>query len=244
MGKGTSRLGITILEDVSALIHQSHDLDETLKNIVTLVAKRMGTEVCSIYLLEEDQETLRLCASKGLSRKAVGKVVMKIGEGLTGLAAEKRQVVSIQEPEKHPRYRYFKETGEERFHSFLGIPLFDRKTPIGVLTIQTKDARKFSAEDISALSTIAFQASSIVINARLLESVRKKEEETNAFARELEKTRQTQRDQERTTPSPGVATLRGSVAYPGLASGPAMSWTTTSCSPTPWRKARSMPTAN
>ncbi len=221
MGKGTSRLGVTILEDVSTLIHQSHDLAETLKNIVTLVSKRMGTEVCSIYLLEDDQETLRLCASKGLSRKAVGKVTMKIGEGLTGLAAENRQVVAIQEPETHPRYRYFKETGEERFHSFLGIPLFDRKTPIGVLTIQTKEPRKFSADDISALSTIAFQASSIVINARLLESIRKNEEEKSVFALELEKTRQSLLDKERPPQEPKSSTLRGTVAYPGLASGPA-----------------------
>ncbi len=221
MAKGISRLGVTILEDISTLIHQSHDLDDTLKNIVTLVSKRMGTEVCSIYLIESDQQTLRLCASKGLSRKAVGKVTMKIGEGLTGLAAEKCQVVAIQEPETHPRYRYFKETGEERFHSFLGIPLFDRKTPIGVLTLQTKESRKFSADDISALSTIAFQASSIVINARLLESIHKNEEEKSIFARELEKTRQTLYDKEHPQQESKSSALRGTVAYPGLASGPA-----------------------
>ena len=71
MSKRNSRLGVTILEDISTLILQSHDLEETLKNIVTLVAKRMGTEVCSIYLLEDDRETLRLSASKGLSRKSI-----------------------------------------------------------------------------------------------------------------------------------------------------------------------------
>lgn len=220
MGKRNPRLGVTILEDISTLIHQSHDLEETLRNIVTLVAKRMGTEVCSIYLLEDDRETLRLSASKGLSRKSVGKVTLKIGEGLTGLAAEKGQVVAIQEPKSHPRYRYFKETGEERYHSFLGIPLFERKTPIGVLTIQTIDPRTFSADDISTLSTIAFQVSSIVINARLLDSIRKNEEEKSRYAHELEKTRQTLLGKDRPQPA-GTAgsALRGTVAYPGLASG-------------------------
>ncbi|HSR35851.1 MAG TPA: hypothetical protein VLL73_01625, partial [Desulfurivibrionaceae bacterium] len=58
-------LGITTLEDISTLILHSHDLDETLSNIVTLVAKRMGTEVCSIYLLDDDGVTLRLRASRG-----------------------------------------------------------------------------------------------------------------------------------------------------------------------------------
>ena len=217
--KSTDRLGVATLEDISTLILQSHDLDETLKNIVTLVAKRMRTEVCSLYLLDEDESTLRLRASKGLSRRAIGRVNLKIGEGLTGLAAEERRVVAIQEPQSHPRYRYFKETGEERFHSFLGIPLFDRKTPIGVIAIQTKEPRQFSDEEISALSTIAYQISSIVINARLLDSIRLKEEEANRFVRELKKTRQSLLTREAATEESGEKALRGTIAYPGVVSG-------------------------
>jgi phosphotransferase system enzyme I (PtsP) len=216
----SERLGVTTLEDISTLILQSHDLDETLGNIVALVAKRMRTEVCSIYLLEEDGTTLRLRATKGLSRRAMGKVTLKIGEGLTGLAAEERRVVAIQEPQSHPRYRYFKETGEERFHSFLGIPLFDRKSPLGVIVIQTKDPRQFSSEEISALSTIAFQISSIVVNARLLDSIRQKEEESNHFARELEKTRRSLVARDIPREGPEEIAIRGTVAYPGVTSGP------------------------
>ena len=219
--RANDRLGVTTLEDISTLILQSHDLHETLGNIVTLVARRMRTEVCSIYLLEEDGETLTLRATKGLSKRAIGRVTMRIGEGLTGLAAEESRVVAIQEPQSHPRYRYFKETGEEKFHSFLGIPLFDRKTPLGVIAIQTKETRQFRAEEISALSTIAFQVSSIVINARLLDSIRQKEEETNRFARELEQTRRSLIQHE--PPTAGADTegvLRGTVAYPGMVSGP------------------------
>jgi phosphotransferase system enzyme I (PtsP) len=147
---------------------------------------------------------------------------MKIGEGLTGMAAQERHAVTILEPQSHPRYRYFKETGEERYHSFLGIPLFDRTHPLGVIVLQTKESRRFSAEEISALSTIAFQVSSIVINARLLDSIRRKEEESSRFARELEETRQSLLHRE-AAPSPpeGEATMRGTVAYPGLVSGPA-----------------------
>ena len=215
------RIGITTLEDISALILQSHDLVETLQNIVNLVARRMGTEVCSIYLLDENLQTLRLRASKGLSRRAVGKVTMQIGEGLTGMAAQERHPVAILEPQSHPRYRYFKETGEERYHSFLGIPLFDRHHPLGVIVLQTKQARQFSAEEISALSTIAFQVSSIVINARLLDSIRQKEEESNHFARELEKTRQSLLTREAPPEGGGETALRGTVAYPGVVSGPA-----------------------
>jgi len=218
--RSKDQLGITTLEDISTLILQSHDLDETLSNIVTVVAKRTGTDVCSIYLLEEDGENLRLRASKGLSARAVGRVVLKVGEGLTGLAAEKRRVVAIQEPQSHPRYRYFKETREERFHSFLGIPLFDRKTPIGVLVLQTKDPRQFTPEEVSALATIAFQVASIVVNARLLDSIRMKEEETSRFARELAATRQSLLGFQPAPEHPDAHVLRGTVAYPGVVSGP------------------------
>ena len=180
-------LGLRTLEDISGLILHSHDLHETLDNIVNLVAKRMGVNVCSIYLLEDDGETLRLNASKGLSRSSVGKVAMKTSEGLTGLVIEKKGVVSIENAPAHPRFKYFRETHEEKFHSFLGIPMFERKTPVGVIVIQTKEPRIFTAAEISTLATIAYQISSIVTNAKLLDSIRMKEEERARFERELER---------------------------------------------------------
>ena len=216
-----SKIGITTLEDISALILQSHDLDETLRNIVNLVARRMHTDVCSIYLLDADNETLRLQASKGLSRKAVGKVTLRIGEGLTGMAAQKRHAIAIQEPHEHPSYRYFKETGEERFHSFLGIPLFDRSNPLGVIVLQTKEPRQFSKEEISALSTIAFQITSIVINARLLDSIRLHQEESQRVNNALAQAQQTLTAQGKAVEPPPQNVLTGCIAYPGVAIGPA-----------------------
>ena len=144
-------IGSRTLEDITSLILQSHDLDQTLQNIVTLVAKRMKTEVCSIYLLDAGQQPLRLRATRGLAKESVGKVTMQLNEGLIGLAAEERRVISIQEPQRHPRFRYFAETGEELYHSFLGIPPVRPQRPVGVIAIQTRDPRKFSAEEISAL---------------------------------------------------------------------------------------------
>ena len=215
------KLGVTTLEDISTLILQSHDLDETLNNIVALVARRTEAEVCSIYLLDDNETTLRLCATRGLSPEAVGKVTMELDEGLTGLVVEESRVVAIEEAQDHPRYRYFKETGEERFHSFLGIPLLDRKKTIGVLVIQTRDPRSFNTEEISALSAIAFQVASIVINARLLDFIHQKEQEAQTFALALEKSRQALQPVAEPSPQSQEGPLRGTVAYPGLTSGPA-----------------------
>lgn len=187
MPEKTESLGLRTLEDISTLILHSHDLQETLDNIVAVVSKRMRSDVCSIYLLDNDGETLRLHATKGLSLSSVGKITMNISEGLTGLVVEQRSVVSLENAQEHPRYKYFRETGEERYHSFLGIPMFERKSPIGVIVVQHREPRSYTVTEISTLSTIAYQISSIVMNARLLDSIRKKEEERITLENELKK---------------------------------------------------------
>ncbi len=180
-------IGLRTLEDISSIILHSHDLHETLDNIVTIVAKRMRTDVCSIYLLEKDGETLVLKATKGLSKSSVNRISMKVHEGLSGLAIESRGMVMTDNAPAHPRYKYFKETKEEKFLSFLGLPLFERKSPIGVIVIQTREERRFSEDEISALRTITFQIGSIVHNARLLDSIQRKEQERAWFEQELAK---------------------------------------------------------
>jgi phosphotransferase system enzyme I (PtsP) len=216
--------GLRALEDINQLILESHDLQETLTNIVNLVARRMASNVCSIYLLDNDGETLRLKASRGLSRGSIGKVTMRTSEGLTGLVIETRGVVATDNAPAHPRFKYFKETGEERFLSFLGIPLMDRDRPMGVIVVQTREARTFSRQEITTLSTIAWQIASIIINATLLESISTKERERAWFEQELARLRT-----ERTLPEEGggrrdtagrkSAILNGSAVSPGFAWG-------------------------
>jgi phosphotransferase system enzyme I (PtsP) len=217
-------LGLRTLEDISGIILHSHDLQETLDNIVTLVAKRVGSDVCSIYLLEADGETLVLKATKGLSKASVGTVTMKTSEGLTGLVIEQRGVVNIGNAPLHPRYKYFRKAREEKFHSFLGLPLFERKTPLGVVVIQTREPRTFTPAEISAISTIAYQISSIVVNARLLDSIRKKEEERAFFERELERMKSSGviRDDRQERARKKIRTpvmLSGTAASPGFCRG-------------------------
>lgn len=187
MSEKSESLGLRTLEDISTLILHSHDLQETLDNIVNVVSIRMASDVCSIYLLDDDGETLRLHATKGLSRSSVGKITMNISEGLTGLVVEQRSVVSLENPHEHPRYKYFAETREERYHSFLGIPMLERKNPVGAIVIQHREPRPYTATEISTLTTIAYQISSIVVNARLLDSIRKKDEERTLLEDELKK---------------------------------------------------------
>jgi phosphotransferase system enzyme I (PtsP) len=176
---------LTILEDISTLISHSHDLQETLENIVITVGERMETEVCSLYILDQQKRRLTLFATMGLDRESVGKVSMAIGEGLTGLVIEQMKPVMVVDALAHPRYKYFPETGEERFHSFLGVPLIDQKLPLGVLVVQTSRRREFSRDEIRLLTTISAQVASIIAQARLVDSLRDKERERKEYQKRM-----------------------------------------------------------
>lgn len=218
-------LGLRTLEDISSIILHSHDLQDTLDNIVNLVSKRMRSDVCSIYLLEKDGETLVLKATKGLSKASVNRVSMKVHEGLTGLAIETRSMVMTENAPSHPRYKYFKEAKEEAFLSFLGLPLFEHKAPIGVIVVQTRETRTFSDDEISILRTITFQIGSIVHTARLLDSIQNKERERAWFEGELAKVKNGSVG-ESDSKTPGGAkrkslskTLGGTAVSPGFGRG-------------------------
>jgi phosphotransferase system, enzyme I, PtsP len=176
---------LTILEDISSLIAHSHDLQDTLQNIVTTVRDRVEAEVCSIYILDAQKKRLTLRATMGLDHESIGKVSMGIGEGLTGLVIERMEPVMVVDALKHPRYKYFPETHEERFHSFLGVPLIDQKSPLGVLVVQTSRRRQFSRDEIRLLTTISAQAASIIVQGRLLESLRNKERERKEYQKRM-----------------------------------------------------------
>ena len=168
---------LRLLERVGALILESDDLKETLESVVGVVADRMRTEVCSLYLLNDEQEELKLWATTGLDRDAIGKVEMRTDEGLTGLVIETMQKVVAEDAPVHPRFKFFPELGEERYHSFLGVPVLERHAPLGVLVVQTLRRRSFTADEVSLLRTIAGQIASVLVKARLLDSLKLKERE-------------------------------------------------------------------
>jgi phosphotransferase system enzyme I (PtsP) len=176
---------LMILEDISTLIGHSQDLQETLNSIVRIVAERMETEVCSLYILEPKKNRLTLWATMGLDQESVGKVSMGIAEGLTGQVIEKMNPVMAVDAQAHPRYKYFPETGEERYHSFLGVPLIEKRLPLGVLVVQTSRRREFSRDEIRLLKAISAQVTGIIIQARLVDSLKHKERERKGYQKRL-----------------------------------------------------------
>jgi phosphotransferase system enzyme I (PtsP) len=219
---------LSILEDISTLISHSHDVQETLDSIVATVAERMQTEVCSLYILDQKKNRLTLWATMGLDPESVGKVSMATGEGLTGLVIERMKPVMVVDALAHPRYKYFPETHEEHFHSFLGVPLVEKKMPLGVLVIQTSRRRTFSSDEIRLLTTISAQVASIIVQARLAESLKSKEQERkelqkrmNEAMRKLQSYERRRREKATKTRQRWRGRLDGLSASPGFGRGKA-----------------------
>jgi starch phosphorylase len=160
---------VLTLEEITNLAQEGGKPAETLMNLVALIAKRFHTDVCSAYLLEPDRSNLVLAATLGLHPRCIGTLRMPINEGLAGLVAEHVLPVAVDDVKTHPRYKYFKESGEEEYNSFLGVPLIDRGILQGVLIVQTKDRRTFRESEIRMLVEAANQVAPVVSEARTLD---------------------------------------------------------------------------
>ncbi len=166
-----SRVGrnVLTLEEIANLAAGEGQPADTLMNVVALIARRFETDVCSAYLLEPDRANLVLAATVGLRRECIGNLRMAIHEGLAGLVAEQVGPVAVEQPQNHPRFKYFGEAGEDAYQSFLGVPLIDRGILQGVLVVQTVEPRAFRDDEIQMLTEAAAQVAPVVSEARTLD---------------------------------------------------------------------------
>jgi phosphotransferase system enzyme I (PtsP) len=125
-----------------------------LDMITHLIADEMKTEVCSVYLFR-DAETLELCATEGLKPEAVHQTRMRLGEGLVGRVARTGRTINTPDAPAEPGFRYMPETGEEIYSSFAGLPIQRLGEKLGVLVVQSKVARRYSEDEITALEVVA-----------------------------------------------------------------------------------------
>lgn len=110
--------------------------------------------MCSIYLFR-DAETLELCATEGLQQEAVHQTRMRLGEGLVGRVAKTKQVVNTADAPAAKGFRYMPETGEERYSSFCGVPIQRIGASMGVLVVQSRASREYTADEVYALEVVA-----------------------------------------------------------------------------------------
>jgi phosphotransferase system enzyme I (PtsP) len=141
--------------------------EETLGEVVRLVANEMVAEVCSIYILRAG-EVLELFATQGLNPTAVHRTRLRVGEGLVGDIAAHGRPLALDDAQSHPQFAYRPETGEEVYHSLAGVPILRAGRALGVLAVQNRTRRQYDEEEIETLQTIAMVLAEMVAAGHLV----------------------------------------------------------------------------
>ncbi|MDG4551226.1 MAG: phosphoenolpyruvate--protein phosphotransferase [Candidatus Contendobacter sp.] len=156
-----------IIQDINA----ARDLNEALGVIVAEVKTAIHTDVCSVYMTDAVRGEHVLMATDGLRPGAVGKVRLKLGQGLVGLAASRAEPVNVDDAPAHPAFRYVAATGEAPFHGFIGVPIIRRRKVLGVLAAQQRERRKYTADEESFLVTLAAQLAGCINQAEIRQAL-------------------------------------------------------------------------
>ncbi len=156
-----------IIQDINA----ASDLNEALSVIVAEVKATIHTDVCSVYMTDHVRGEHLLMATDGLRPGAVGKVRLKLGQGLTGLVANRAELINIENAPAHPAFRYIAATGEAPFHGFIGVPIIRRRKVLGVLVAQQREQRKYTADEESFLVTLAAQLAGCINQAEIRQAL-------------------------------------------------------------------------
>lgn len=156
------------IDELEHLFHDSVSVENFLQQAVEMAARHLGVDVCSIYTYDDSDRILMLRATKGLSIHSIGNVCMRLGEGLTGKALQERRCIRVENASRHPQYKHFGGTGEERFESFMAVPILRGLTRIGVLVLQRRAQRPFTEEDELTCKAVASQLANMIENARFL----------------------------------------------------------------------------
>ncbi|MFW5717819.1 MAG: phosphoenolpyruvate--protein phosphotransferase [Spirochaetota bacterium] len=156
------------ISELSSLFERRTNVEGFLQDVVERIAAHLESDVCSIYLLDESSGTLVLRASRGLEAESVGRVSLKLGEGITGTAVKELRPIREARASRNPAYKYFPDTGEERYESFLAVPIRRGLNRIGALVVQHRRPDRFSRQDTRALQAIGGQLAATLENVEML----------------------------------------------------------------------------
>ena len=154
--------------ELANLFHRGQDIGSFLNQVVNTVVVHMETDVCSIYLFNQDEDTLVLRATAGLNPEMVGSLTLSTGEGLTGLALRELRPIREGRGRDNPYFKRIPGSGEERFESFLAVPIIRGVRRVGVMVLQDEDVSRYTKSDALALKAIASQLAATLENAQLL----------------------------------------------------------------------------
>ncbi|KAA0876645.1 phosphoenolpyruvate--protein phosphotransferase [Nitrincola tapanii] len=162
---------LKILRKIVQEVSTAADLDAVLTIIVSRVQRAMATHVCSVFLFDAVTQRYVLRATQGLNPQAVGQVSLAENEGVVGLVAKRAEPINLQDASSHPAFYFLDTTGEEQFHSFLGVPIIHQRRVLGVLVVQQQEKRRFDESEEAFLVTLSAQLAGIIAHAHATGSV-------------------------------------------------------------------------
>ncbi len=160
-----------LLRRIVELVAQPLPPQTRLDRIVEVIASNLVAEVCSLYILRAG-DVLELFATHGLRPQAVHVTRLAVGEGLVGTIAAEGSVIATSDAQSHPRFVYRPETGEEVYHSFLGVPVVRGGRVIGVLTVQNRTRRHYAEDEVEALQIVASVLAEMLASSDILDRSR------------------------------------------------------------------------
>jgi phosphotransferase system enzyme I (PtsP) len=158
---------LNVLRQIVQEVNEAQDLQEVLGIMVLRVSESIQTEACSVYLADKRQKYYKLAASIGFSEGIDGKVIIGFSEGLVGLVGEREEPINLSHASQHKRYRYFPETGEEKYQAFLGVPIIHQRKLEGIVVVQQRKPRRFDEGEVAFLVTVSAQLAGIIAHAHI-----------------------------------------------------------------------------
>ena len=158
---------LTRLREIVEKVASAPRLNEALDILVTDVCHAMETEVCSVYLADNDRRCFYLMATRGLKKPRGRTITLAFDEGIVGLVGRLAEPINLADAQKHPSYKYIPSVKEERFRAFLGVPIIQRRQLLGVLVVQQRELRQFDESEESFLVTLATQMAAILSQSQL-----------------------------------------------------------------------------
>ncbi len=165
-----------ILKNISEIIATGASSQAVLPEIVTLLAQSLSVDVCSVYTYNSRRDLLELSATFGLDTSSIGSITLRPGEGLTGLCFDRQEELNLSEPEKHPNFKLFENTGELQFKSFMSVPMNVTGKRVGVLVLQRRSPEPFPEPVVAMAMSLAVQLANIILNARMMEQLARQAE--------------------------------------------------------------------
>ncbi|MGE4348164.1 MAG: phosphoenolpyruvate--protein phosphotransferase [Candidatus Berkiella sp.] len=158
---------LNVLRQIVQEVNEAQDLQEVLHLMVKRVSESISVEACSVYLADRRHNHFLLAASVGFLEGVNGKITIGFSEGLVGLVGEREEPINLSHANQHPRYRYYPETGEEKYQAFLGVPIIHQRRLVGILVIQQREPRRFDEGEVAFLVTISAQLAGIIAHGQI-----------------------------------------------------------------------------